>query len=103
MIITYTKIKEEGYLSYTDEWEMYGDDFDYEPDWEDEVNALANLIYDSYFSNLQFDGSQKLKIVNAIEDFVRDSGRETIKELEEAYYDDLKEWFEDEAFENLEE
>lgn len=101
MILTYTKTKETGYISSSDEWEEFGDDFDYEPNIIDEYTALANFIYNDYFPNSQFNQAQKSVIIEALYNFIRDSEMATIDALEKYYFEDLKDWFEKEAYNNI--
>lgn len=92
MILTYTKTNYEGHISCC---------FDFEPDNVDEYTALANFIYNDYFIDLKFDKAQKAMIIEALYNFVSDSGNKTIEELEKYYFDELKDWFEQAAFNSI--
>ena len=84
---TYTILKGQYYLEYSDEFEYDGDDFDYEVDDEKLLDAVVDLIKEYYF-----DGKLNVK---QFKSFVRDFGN--LDELADGFYDELKERFEDDA------
>lgn len=99
MTFTYTKITEVVYLEESDENEEFGEDFEYEPDYSNVADALESIIYDSYFGGIVDDKDKKQKLKKAISSFLSDMDIQDT--LEDMFYDDLKEYFRDEAFESL--
>ena len=89
---TYTKITGQYYLDYTDEWEEYGVDFEYEVDSEQIAKEVAKLVNRDYF---KYGDNSK-----AIELFISDC--DILEEVAEMYYDELREIFREEAMESYE-
>ena len=85
---TYERITECGYLSSSDEYEYYGDEFEYEVSGHEISEAIADIIADDYF------GGNKKAVRNFISDF------DLYDILEEALEEQLKDYFEEEALSN---
>ena len=96
MIFTYTDIKECVYLESTDEYEEHGVDFEYEVDDDRILTPLTEFVWRDYFNK---QGDRKM-ILNGIEDFIL--AYELIETLADNYYDELREYFEEDAFESRE-
>lgn len=88
---TYTKITGQYYLDYTDEWEEYGVDFDYEVSEDKLLDAVVDLLKDEYLKNMKRE---------EIETFIKDF--DLLESLVESYIYELREMFEQEAFESYE-
>lgn len=89
---TYTKITHHAYLESTDEYEEFGFEFDYEVDDEDLRHALADIISVGYF-----DGDKKS--YDQVHSFIYDL--DLVDTLVELYEDELRDYFEDEAFDSI--
>lgn len=88
--------------SGSDEVVTEGIDFQYEVSWQECREALVNIIFRGYFKDLpmMMDKKEHVKACKkAIEKWISDYGIE--EELLDAMEEDLKEYFEDEAFESL--
>ena len=95
-IFTYTKVTGQYYSHYTDEWFEDGFDFEYEPDSNDLMDAIAGLIYEDYF---ELKNEDKQEVKQKIRRFVIDHDLEDM--FVEYYKDDLQEYFKEEAFDSL--
>lgn len=87
----YTNINESGYLANSDEYEEYGDEFEYEVDNKRIVEALAYLINCDYFENT----IKEERLKTFIEEL------DLVDVLEECYEEDLKDYFEEDAFNSI--
>lgn len=96
---TYEFVKKVVYLENSDETEEIIDSFDYEVFDEELLYAVADFVYDNYFSKTELaDGCAygsfvRKNIRRFIEDF------DLLEMLVENYEDELKDYFEDEAME----
>ena len=93
---TYTKITGHYYCQYSDEWEEYGCEFDYEVDNEDLFDAVVDLLIEDYFESIDVTNNVRQKLRCMITDF------DMLDEFADAYEDSLREMFEEEALENYE-
>lgn len=98
MIVTYTDIKSQGYISGSDEYEEYGEDFDYEIDDEEVRECLAKYIYSQEFKPmfLNEDKGMKKLLINAIVNIIHNYDMQD--KLEDDCYEIIKECFKKEAF-----
>jgi len=85
-VFTYDRITECAYLASTDEYEYYGDEFDYEVDDYTLRAAIIDIVADTYF------GGNKTATKDFLDDF------DLYDTLEEALEDEFKEYFEEEAY-----
>lgn len=101
-ILTYTNITKSCYIESSDELEYFGDDFDYEVSYDKLYNALTEIIYDDYFTQLK-----KLGASDDVIKSVKSSLRSLVSDLDctdgvfDNYEDALKEYFEEDAFEYI--
>lgn len=86
---TYTKITGHYYCQYSDEWEEDGVDFDYDVDNDRLMEAVVHILVRDYFSETD---------VEYLKDFIRDN--DLLDKLVDNYYEEIKEYFREEAFEN---
>ena len=86
---TYTKITS----SHGDE--DYGYEFDYEVEREDLLDAVVDIVYRQYFLDCLW-----VAVKNNIKRFISDT--DILDALVEYYEDDLKDYFKEKAFEDLE-
>jgi hypothetical protein len=103
MTFTYTKITERVYLESSDEYEEFGEDFEYEPEEEDLQEAVIDLLFDFYFKKEVIDTfsvTQVIAIKKALKNFTDDN--DNWEEMYRDFKDDLKSMFEQEAFEMYE-
>lgn len=90
------------YSEYTDEEFYDEEDFEYEVSAEEIRNALTELIFDNYFAKVP--GLKKNKDAvaetkKAINKFISDNDFED--DLSDAYEDGLKDYFQEDAFNSL--
>ena len=93
---TYTKITDRAYLEYSDEYEEFGDEFDYDASDDEMIPLIARYLYEDYYadiSTVQFKDIYD-NLVKMIEDL------DLIDKLSDDYYDRLKEDLEDRAHES---
>ena len=95
MTFTYTKTTNVYYNERSDEWDTETKDFDYSVDFDDIERALTDIIYDKYFSNIDFD--KQFDIKHAISEMILD-----IDDITDLFYTELYEYFKEEALENEE-
>lgn len=98
-VFTYTRITNQYYLDSTDEWEEDGEDFEYEPEYDDLVEQIAKIIYCVYNFKDSIDINKKYNIIDKIKEFIVDF--DFVDILFDEYYDELKDIFKDEAFEQF--
>lgn len=103
MMLTYTNITSDGYISGSDEIEEYGEDFEYEVDSDEVREALSKYIYNEEFKHLFINEDKTLKklIIGAIDCIIRDFDLQD--KLENDCYDIIKEYFKGKAFASREE
>ena len=87
------------YSEQTDETFCDTEDFEYEVDYDDLSEAIEEMVYDNYFRNISVDKEQKKKIMKAIKSFI--SNCDLSDTLEEYFEDELKDHFEEDAFNSL--
>ena len=90
-VFTYSKIIGRVYLEGTDEYEEYDEEFEYEVEDDELLDAVADIVLGVYF-----DGCD-VSIKEGLKDFIKDNGN--LAELVEDYEDELKDIFRQEAFE----
>ena len=100
-VFTYTKITSGGYLESSDEWEEWGDDFDYEVDWPEIRDKEADILFREYFSKIPGlqDKSLKNSIRKALEEIIADYDLEEL--FCEAHEEEIKDSFEREALDSF--
>ena len=77
------------------------EEFTYEADWKDVHNAIIDIVYGNNFRKmLATTHSEKNVIKSCIKEFIEDHDLYDI--LEENLEEELKEYFEEEAFKSLE-
>lgn len=81
--------------------EQFGEEFEYEVSEEELLEAVACLVFENYFKNtelcLRCDYVGDVR--KALKRFINDN--DNLEDLVEDYEDELKEMFEDEAFDSL--
>ena len=90
------------YSEQTDEEFYDTEDFEYEVDSSSIREALSEIITDDYFSKIpavKNNKELKSEIEKAVASFIGDNDLED--DLADAYEDELKEHFEEEAFDSL--
>lgn len=90
------------YSEYTDEEFYDEEDFEYEVSAEEIRDALTELIFDDYFAKvpgLKENKNAVAETKKAIRKFIDDNDMED--DLSDAYEDGLKEYFEEDAFNSL--
>lgn len=90
-IFTYGKIKNQVNLVDSDEFEDYADEFEYEVEDEDLLNAIIELVNSYYFNN-RIKGKD-------LKNFLRDL--DVLDELFDMFEDELKDYFEERAMEEI--
>lgn len=98
MKFTYTKITECVYLENSDEYEEYGEEFEYEPSYYALMWAVVDCVFYEYFKS----GDEKFKLMQ--KDFIYRLIEEydLLDKIAECYEDELKEHFQEEAMRNYE-
>lgn len=99
MELKYTKITDCGYIPNSDDWEEYGDEFVYEPEYNEEIEAFGKILNERYFSDLELSEEQKLKLEKDISFFVSELSTDELISLEKDFEDELTEYFKKKAFE----
>lgn len=97
----YTKITKTVYLANTDENEEFGEEFEYEVDDEMLLDTVTELIFDDYFrkSGLMSANKYGWFTRKALKKFIEDT--DSLEQLVKYYEDSLKDYFEEEAMENM--
>ena len=101
-VFNYIRTGETYFDAVTDEYVEQGIDFQYEVSWADVKDALVNIIFNRFFRPLPEMMDKKENIKNckgAIIKFISDTDIE--ETLVETMEEDLKEYFEPDAFESL--
>ena len=99
MILTYTMPTSSGYLSSSDEYDDFGEDYDYDVSDDDLREALSELLYKTYFGTLPDNVSGAVK--KAISRLILDNDLEDM--LCEHFTDEIKDYFKDKALASWEE
>ena len=86
----YEKITEYGYIENSDEYDYWGNEFEYEVDYCDLEDAIVDIVASAYLNG------DKKKIKEFLDDF------DLYNYLEETLEDELRDYFEEEAFESIE-
>lgn len=89
MILTYEKITGMEY-------------FNYEIGWDEESKALAFILKENYLNDLELSNEQEKILLKGLVDMVNEFTPQEIKSMEDDFNDLLHEYFEKEAFDNLE-
>jgi hypothetical protein len=95
------------YTEITDEYEdeQYGNDFEYEVDDSKIKDKICEFIAEDYFEyeiiDMGITSTLWHIIIKGIKSFLNDCDEAIWEELEERYYDNLKDSFKSEAFESL--
>lgn len=90
------------YSEYTDEEFYDEEDFEYEVSADKVIDALSELIFNDYFSNILSVKENKktvLRIKNAIDSLIKNCDME--ETLSDIYEDELKDYFQEDAFNSL--
>ena len=100
-IFTYEKIVESVYLKSTDENEDIVEKFDYEVDEESLLDGVVDLVYKDCFHNDNLEDSEEyeLSVKQGIKKWIY--YLDNLDDLVKEYKKELKEMFEQEAFESL--
>ena len=93
---TYTKITDQVYLEYSDEYEECGDDFDYDASDDEMIPLIARYLYEDYYADIPTVNFKDMydNLVKMIKDL------DLVDILADDYYDSLKWDLEDKAREN---
>lgn len=97
----YTKITNSYYSPYTDSNECDGEDFEYEVSSDKLLKAVSELLFYDYFSDDKgVCASKELteQVKRKLKDLVDEN--DLLDGFVETYENELKEYFEEEAFEN---
>ena len=97
--LKYTNITEEAYLEASDELEQYGDDFEYEITDKQALEAVSYYVFLDYFSkDSDISGfcSRSNSVKEGIKKFIDDF--DLLDTLFEAYEEEVKEYFEEDAY-----
>lgn len=84
---TYEIITECGYIENSDEYDYWGDEFEYEVDYRDVEDAIVDIVASGYFNG------DKKEIKEFLDDY------DLYDYLAETLEDELHDYFEEEAFE----
>ena len=93
---TYTRITDQAYLEYSDEYEEFGDEFDYDASDAEMIPLIARYLYTDYYADIPTVNFKDMydNLVKMIEDL------DLVDTLSDVYYDNLKWDLEDTAREN---
>lgn len=91
----YTKTNNQYYLKESDEYEYDGIEFEYKISDDEVLDAILDFIVDEYFPDFCE------KLIDKIKTFIKDC--DLLDDLFEIYKDQLKDYFEDDAFEYFKE
>ena len=96
--LKYTKITSSMYLEGTDEVEEFGEDFEYEVDDKDLIEAFAHIIYDCHFNGKEMKEYQSFysQALQGLKSFLEDNDY-LLDDLFERYEEEILEYFKDEA------
>lgn len=101
---TYVATTKTVYLEGTDEYEDFGEEFEYDVSYDDIKEALSELIYADYFSEFEeskFEFNKSLflsRTTSGLKRFIEDYC--DIDDLIDEYYDGLKDYFERDALDS---
>lgn len=103
MTFTYKTNTKVAYLDGSDEYEEYSDEFEYEPDYEDLYDALADIIFCEYFANNRLADriDYRSAVTKSILYFILSFEDDAFDQLLEQNYDELKDYFQDEAYDSI--
>lgn len=95
--LIYTRPTEECYLDYSDEYEIYGEEFEYTVYEDDLLRAVVDLVFRDNFTNTPLYGNADYGFYarEGIKEFIITCG--LLEELVDYYDDEFKEYFEDDA------
>ena len=98
---TFTYTRQVGPEVYSEQTETFCDteDFEYEVDSDEIEEALEEIIFENYFNDASFDKEQINKIKKAIKNLISECDLSDC--LEDSFEDELKEHFEEDAFNSL--
>ena len=102
MKLTYTNITGSGYLENSDEYEEWGEEFNYEVDWDEELNALTDIIFNNFFNKIKLSKYKNLEIKKCLRSLIENWSDEEIENWEETYYDELHDYFKEDAYNSIE-
>ena len=93
---TYTRITDQAYLEYSDEYEEFGDEFDYDASDDEMIPLIARYLYTDYYADIPNVNFKDIydNLVKMIEDL------DLVDKLSDDYYDRLKWDLEDTARES---
>ena len=94
----YTDVNERVYLEGTDEYEDFGEDFEYIVEDEELLKKIVNIVYRDYFSDLGIEDRPDYvaAVKRGLKDFIEDNNN--LDELADDYEDELRDLFMDDAF-----
>lgn len=96
----YTDVNERVYLEGTDEYEDFGEEFEYEVEDEELLKKIINIVYRDYFyyPGIEDHPDYISAVKHGLKDFIRDN--DNLDELVDDYENELRDLFMDEAFES---
>lgn len=100
-IFKYTMVNEVGEVCGS--MEEYGEEFEYEPSEEELKKAIVNVVFNCYFSREIRSGFSKAQIVEIkkiLKEFIENN--DNWEGLCDDFEEELKDYFEDKAFESIE-
>lgn len=100
---TYTKITQRVYLDYSDEWEEFGEEFEYTVEDSELLDVVADFVCDEYFDLVKKKAKENgthTDLLLGIMKFIGD--HDLLDKLVEKYEQGLKDYFEDEAMDSYE-
>lgn len=101
-VFTYERTIESGLLEDSDELEEFVEEFEYEVDEENLLDAVIELVYEDYFckSKLSNNIEYRSSVKQGLRRFIEYLGN--LDDLVEEYESDLKDIFEQEAMDSYE-
>lgn len=98
MRLCYEKIIEGGYIPNSDNWETYGEMFEYEPDENELTDALMEILIERYFRDVNLDKENRDNLKKGLASFIRELSIGEQIQIEEDFRDELTEKFEKKAY-----
>ena len=100
---TYTKITQQAYLERTDEWEEFGEEFEYTVDDSELLDVVADFVCNEYFDLVKKKAKENGTHTDLLLGIMRFIGdHDLLDELVHEYEEELKDYFEDKAMDSYE-